>query len=235
MEFPSSQPTEFFDAPESQPAEAPFGTRESEPDQNQDMRQSDSESLYRHKSSAPQSPNLPPTGQLPHMQLLPPSTENSYVSLSALIEDIDKTAVRQGYNVIKKGGNRKDKNGDLRRICLSCSKGGSYKEDETRIEHGTRERKRQRTDCPWKAYAIRKDPAWTIQIEDQEHNHPPSAPKAFASNRKFCQADIAIIKDDARANITPIKTRARLHNLNPGKYFTIRDLHNARAQIVDKS
>ncbi len=98
------------------------------------------------------------------------------------------------------------------------------------MEHGTRERRRQRTDCPWKAYAIRKDLAWTIWIEDLEHNHPPSAPEAFASNRKFCQADIAIIKDDARANIPPIKTLARLHNLNSGKYFTIRDLHNARAQ-----
>lgn len=113
---------------------------------------------------------------------------------------------------------------------MRCSKGGSYKEDGTRIGHGTRERRRQRTDCPWKAYAMRKDLAWTIRIEDQEHNHPPSVPEAFASNCKFCQADIAIIKDDARANIPPIKTLARLHNLNPGKYFTIQDLHNARAQ-----
>lgn len=46
MEFPSSQPTVFFDAPENQPAGAPFGTGESEPDQNQGMRYSDSESLY---------------------------------------------------------------------------------------------------------------------------------------------------------------------------------------------
>ncbi len=65
------------------------------------------------------------------------------------------------------------------------------------MEYGTRERRRQRIYCPWKAYAIRKDLAWTIRIEDLEHNHPPSASEAFASNRKFCQADIAIIKDDA--------------------------------------
>lgn len=230
MEFPSSQPTEFFDAPESQSAGAPLRTEESDPDQNQDMRQSDSESLYDHGSSPLRSPMLPPIDQLPHMQLPPPSTEKSYVSLSALIEDVNKTAVRQGYHVVKKRGNRKDKNGDLRRIYLRYSKGGSYKEEGTRIDHGTRERRRQRTDCPWKAYAIRKDLAWTIPIGDPEHNHPPSAPEAFAGNRKFCQADIAIIKDDSRANIPPIKTLARLHNLNPGKYFTIRDLHNARAQ-----
>ncbi len=108
MEIPSSQPTEFFDALEIQPAGTPVGLEELELDQNQDMRQSDSESLYRHESSPLRSPTLPPTDQLPHMQLLPPSTEKSYVSLSALIEDINKTAVRQGYNVVKKGGNKKE-------------------------------------------------------------------------------------------------------------------------------
>lgn len=127
------------------------------------MRQSDSESLYQHETFPPQSPDLPPTGQLPHMQLLPSSTEKSYISLNALIEDVNKTAVRQEYNVVKKGGNRKDKNGDFRRICLRCGKGGSYKEDRTRMGHGTCKRRKQRTDCPWKTYAIRKDLAWTIQ------------------------------------------------------------------------
>ena len=42
---------------------------------------------------------------------------------------------------------------------------------------------------------------------------------------------MAIIKDDIKAHIPPVKTLARLHNLNPGKYFTLRDLHNARAKI----
>lgn len=63
------------------------------------------------------------------------------------------------------------------------------------------------------------------------HNHPAVAPEAFAANRKFSQADIAIIKDDIKAHIPPIKTLGRLHDLNPGKYFTLRDLHNQRSQL----
>lgn len=66
---------------------------------------------------------------------------------------------------------------------------------------------------------------------EAEHNYPAVAPEAFAANRKFSQADIAIIKNDIKAHITPIKTLGRLHDLNPGKYFTLRDLHNQRSQL----
>ncbi len=64
-----------------------------------------------------------------------------------------------------------------------------------------------------------------------EHNHLLIAPEAFAANRKFPQANIVAIRDNARAHFPPIKTLARLHNLNPGKFFTIRDLHNQRRKL----
>lgn len=48
--------------------------------------------------------------------------------LKALIEDLKKTAGRQAYHVVMKGGNKKDKNGDLRKVKLGCTKGGLYKE-----------------------------------------------------------------------------------------------------------
>lgn len=75
----------------------------------------------------------------------------------------------------------------------------------------------------------RKDSAY--EIVETKHNHPAIAPEAFAANRKFSQADIAIIKDDIKAHIPPIKTLSRLHNLNPGKYFTLQDLHNQLSQL----
>ena len=68
-------------------------------------------------------------------------------------------------------------------------------------------------------------------MEELEHNDPASVPEVFPSNRTFSPADMAVIKDDLKAHIAPIKTLARLHNLNTGKYFTIRDLHNAREKI----
>ena len=43
--------------------------------------------------------------------------------------------------------------------------------------------------------------------------------------------NIVAIQDNAQAHIPPIKTLARLHNLNTGKFFTIRDLHNQREKL----
>ena len=165
------------------------------------------------------------------MRLLPPPTDKFYPTFNALIEDVNKTTSRQGYNVVKSGGNKKDKNGDLRKVRLGCSKRKAYKDEEEAPRQGVRQRQRQATDCQWKAYACRKDGNWHLRMEELEHNHPASVPEVFPSNRTFSPADIAVIKDDLKAHIPPIKTLARLHNLNTGKYFTIRDLHNARAKL----
>ncbi len=164
-----------------------------------------------------------PVELVPTMRHLPPSTEKSYVTVKALMEDVNKTASRQGYNVVMKGDNKKDKNGDLHKVKLVCTKGGENKENvgevgEVRQER--QQRRRQRKGCHFKAYASRKNDEWYLRVECPEHIHPPIAPKAFAANKKFSQADIVAIRDDARAHILPIKTLARLHNLNPGKFFT---------------
>ncbi len=112
------------------------------------------------------------------MQLLPPPADQFYPTINALLADVNKTASRQGYNVVRRGGDKKDKDGNLRKTRLKCSKGGVYK-DEGRAKEGGRERRRQRTDCPWKAYASKKEGEWYIRIEEAEHNHPAVAPEAF--------------------------------------------------------
>ena len=63
------------------------------------------------------------------MQLLPRSTEKMYFTVKALMEDVNKTVIGQGYNVVMKGGNKKDKNGNLHKVKLGCTKGGEYKEN----------------------------------------------------------------------------------------------------------
>lgn len=218
MEFSSSQSTEYFDAPEQPDENRGFGSSAS-------ISPTRSEDANRLESVSPT-----PRNQLPFMRLLPPPTDQSYPTIDALLADVNKTSFRQGYHVVRRGGDKKDKDGNLRKSRLNCSKGGGYK-DEGRAKQGGRARRRQRTDCPWKAYASMKEGEWYIRVEEAEHNHPAVAPEAFAANRKFSQADIAVIKDDKNANIRPIKTLARLHNLNPGKYFTLRDLYNQRAQL----
>lgn len=43
---------------------------------------------------------------------------------------------------------------------------------------------------------MRKNFIWTIRVNDLKHNHIFLAVKAFAIKRKFCQTNIAIIKDN---------------------------------------
>lgn len=90
------------------------------------------------------------------MQLLPPSTDQIYSMINALLALVNKTASWKGYNVVRRGGEKKDKDGNFRKTRLKCSKGAVYK-DEGRAKEGSCERRRQHTDCSWKAYASQKE------------------------------------------------------------------------------
>lgn len=231
----ASPPAEFFDAQEDIVDESMFvreDERSSQRTRSISPERNEQSSAERSESPPPADP-LPhmPANPLPYMQLLPPPTDKLYPTINALIEDVNKTASRQGYTVVKNGGNRNDKDGILRKVRLICSKGGVYNENRKRVANGQRNRRSQRTDCPWKAYACRSDHTWHLRVQEDEHNHPPSPPEAFAVNRQFTQADMAIIKDDYKAHIPPATTLARLRNLNSGKNFLMRDLHNQRAKI----
>ena len=94
MEFPSSQPTEFFDAPEQPDGNRILGS----PEPNSPAQ---SEGLNRHESRSPTPPN-----ELPFMRLLPPPTEQSYPTIIAPFADVNKTASRQGYNVVRRAPGR---------------------------------------------------------------------------------------------------------------------------------
>ena len=223
----ASPPAEFFDAQEDIVDEGEFSRED-----GGSLQRSRSISQERNEQS-PAERSVPPhaANSLPSMQLLPPPTDKLYPTINALIEDVNKSASRQGYIVVKNGGNRNDKDGLLRKVRLVCSKGGVHNEGRKKVANLQRNRRSQRTDCQWKAYACRSDYTWHLRVQEDEHNHPASPPEAFAVNRQFTQADMAIIKDDYNAHIPPATTLARLRNLNPGKNFLMRDLHNQRAKI----
>lgn len=223
----ASPPAEFFDAQEDIIDEEVFNREDEGSSQRpRSISQERNERLSAERSMPPQ-----PANPLPSMQLLPPPTDKLYPTINALIEDVNKTASRQGYTVVKNGGNRNDKDGLLRKVRLVCSKGGVHNESRKKVANGQRNRRSQRTDCQWKAYACRSDYTWHLRVQEDEHNHPASPPEAFAVNRQFTQADMAIIKDDYKAHTPPARTLERLRNLNPGKNFLMRDLHNQRAKI----
>ena len=62
------------------------------------------------------------------MQLLPPPTENKHwPTFAALFRAVNLHDARQGY-ATSKAGNRKNRNGDIAKIWLKCTRGGKYKD-----------------------------------------------------------------------------------------------------------
>ena len=151
MDFSSSYKAELFDSPE----EILEDKRAGQEDGSIDCPDSDSMSPFRPASSEGESKPPDPAEQVPTIRLLLPSTEKSYVTLKALMEDVDKTASCQGFNVLMKRGNKKDKNGDLRKVKLGCTKGGEYKEnlrEVGEVGQGRRQRRQQHTGCLFEPY-----------------------------------------------------------------------------------
>ncbi len=156
MDFSSSQEAEFSDTPE----EILEDERAGQKDSSIDSPHSDSISLFRPAFSEGESEAPDAAEQVLTMRPLLHSTEKSYVTMKALMEDVNKTASCQSYNFVMKEENEKDKNGDLHKVKLGCTKGGEYKEnvgEVGEVGQGRRQRKRQRTGCPFKAYDSQKD------------------------------------------------------------------------------
>ncbi len=53
-------------------------------------------------------------------------------------------------------------------------------------EKGIRQTSSRRDECPWKAVATRDTEleTWKFQIDNPEHNHPPTLPGAHPTHRK---------------------------------------------------
>ncbi len=184
MDFSSSLKAEFFDAPE----EILEDKRAGQEDGSVDSPHFDSISLFRPASSEGESEPPDLAEQVLTIRLLQPSTEKSYVTVKAFMDDVNKTASCQGYNFVMKRGNKNNKNGDWRKVKLGCTKRKEYKENVEEVGEvgqGRQQRKRQRTGCPFKAYASRKNDEWYLRVGCPEHNHLPIAPEAFVANRKF--------------------------------------------------
>lgn len=134
-----------------------------------------------------------PAKQILTTELILPSIENSYTTMKGIIENVNKTANRQGYIVVTKKGNKNDKYGDFCKVKLVFIKEGVYKENEKSIGQRKQHKNKQRTNYFFKVYVLRKDHKWQIRVKNPPNNHLFIANEAFAANQKFSQTDIVVI------------------------------------------
>ena len=71
---------------------------------------------------------------------------------------------------------------ELRKVWLKCDKVEEYGGKGKSICQTSSRRDK----CPWKAVATRDTELenWTFQIDNPEHNHPPTLPEATLTHRK---------------------------------------------------
>lgn len=120
------------------------------------------------------------------MDLLPPPSDGVYLSFNQLLEYLNEHSAKQGYAVTIKRS-KKNKKQELHKVWLQCEKGREYKGRGK----GICQTSSRRDECPWKAVATRdsKLETWTFQIDNPEHNHPPTLPGANPTHQKKAMTD----------------------------------------------
>ena len=238
--LPPSELDEFFDAVETQPNH-PFSLFNSPtairtrripfssplPSQNEDEYSPFREPTISRSPSRSPTPSTPPP-----MTLAPPSTRKEYATAEGLLENINKEAGLQGYELARRGY-KKDKRGELRKIWLGCDRGKSYKPTVNEDD-----RKRQQTsracECPWKGYALCTGGiggSWSLVLIDHTHNHKPTRAEAYLLLRKLDAEDRAFIANETHQRIGPYLTTSKLRARQPDRPLKRKDVYNARAKV----
>ncbi|KAA6409642.1 MAG: hypothetical protein FRX48_06254 [Lasallia pustulata] len=104
------------------------------------------------------------------MSLRPPSTNDTYLTLSAILKAVNQHGKDQGYALVKR--RTKQKKGAIHAAYLRCDKGGKRRE-RLPLRDSKRRRKTstRMTDCPFEAVARLQEGVWILDVKKPAHNH----------------------------------------------------------------
>ena len=212
--FSSSAPAEFDDAMEEAFDDA---MEEAFEDTNENI------NAVNESDPPPQNPANGP------MQLLPPSTSGNYPTLEALIQAVNKHTAEQGYTVVK-GGLKRNKDKEIVKNLLKCSRGGVYK-NTVEPEERQRDKVVKSTGCKWEAYGRKDGDVWVLVMKRSSHNHPAAAPESFPVHRKMTDDNIKTVRIDRQRNLSVYNIAEGLHISNPDRFFKKQDIYNAISTV----
>lgn len=166
------------------------------------------------------------------MNLEPPPTDETYLSLPTLITAVNEFAGPQGYAVVKRR-TKNSKKGEIRKAWLGCDRGKEFKaEGFGKRQHGTS----RRIDCKFEAIAMRGlDDSWHLSIKEPSHNHEATLAVSHPILRKFMMTSRIkqSIETQSTFNVAPQKILAGLRAGGDDEHPMIlaRDIYNAKAVI----
>lgn len=163
--------------------------------------------------------------------------EGIFPTFEALLAAANQHAFSRGYAFVIGRSKKKNKLG-LKKVLLSCDKGGTSHHKMLPPDSEKRKRKTttRKTGCEFGVYAIESQTEWTLKYRPDpacaQHNHGPSkSVTEHPAARKLNPTAIAAVKAMKDAGVSAQDTLKEIQRENPTTILIARDVYNARAAL----
>lgn len=163
--------------------------------------------------------------------------EGTFATFEALLASANQHAFAHGYAFVIGRSKKKNKLG-LKKVLLSCDKGGTSHHKMLPLDSELRKRKTtsRKTGCEFGVYAIESQQEWSLKYRPDAncavHNHGPSkSVTEHPAARKLNPTAIAAVKAMKDAGVSAQDTLKEIQREQPGTLLIARDVYNARAAL----
>ncbi|KFY68826.1 hypothetical protein V496_00781 [Pseudogymnoascus sp. VKM F-4515 (FW-2607)] len=191
-------------------------------------------------SASPQSSTFPT-----HFALTPdPSLgmeappETSFPTFEALLQSVNAWGLARGYACVIGRSKKKNRIG-LKKVLLTCDKGGTSKHNMLPVDSPVRRRATtsRKTGCQFSLYAIETTMEWLLKYRPDGlfcvHNHGPSKGAIdHPAARRLDRTAVAAVKALRDAGVSAQETLKQIQAAHPNAGYLPRDIYNARAAIA---
>lgn len=167
-----------------------------------------------------------------------PPPEASFSTFEALLQSVNAWGLARGYACVIGRSKKKNKVG-LKKVLLTCDKGGTSKHNMLPIDSPARRRATtsRKTGCQFSLYAIETTMEWLLKYRPDGqynmHNHPPSkGAQDHPAARRLDRTAVAAVKALKDAGVSAQETLKQIQAAHPNAGYLPRDIYNARAAIA---
>jgi hypothetical protein len=167
-----------------------------------------------------------------------PPPETSFPTFEALLQSVNAWGLARGYACVIGRSKKKNKVG-LKKVLLTCDKGGTSKPHAVSVDSAIRRRATtsRKTGCQFSLYAIETTVEWQLKYRPDTvycvHNHPPSKGAVdHPAARRLDRTAVAAVKALRDAGVSAQDTLKQIQAAHPNAGYLPRDIYNARAAIA---
>ena len=164
--------------------------------------------------------------------------ETSFPTFEALLQSVNAWGLARGYACVIGRSKKKNRIG-LKKVLLTCDKGGTSKHNMLPVDSPVRRRATtsRKTGCQFSLYAIETTMEWHLKYRPDGlfcvHNHGPSKGAIdHPAARRLDRTAVAAVKALRDAGVSAQETLKQIQAAHPNAGYLPRDIYNARAAIA---